>query len=217
MYKRYTLGIGLSTLLTYSYLQAGGDFVTPSEPYVDMPIVTEEVEDILHFGVFMSGGMSFVNVEATPSGASNYNDGALDDNGGVLDFGFKYRFNKSIFSTVNYQITFLDMAKIYNFYATLNWQFSDSDFAPYVGVLYGGSRLTWSEDPNQVLIDKDLTSESPMYGMQIGLRKGLKENVAATARYQLLKYDHELDIQAGRKNIKHTMGQNVMVGVEYEF
>jgi len=216
MYTKPILRLCLSVCCS-AYLNAGGDFVSPLEPEINIPDQIIEEEDILHYGVFLSGGISFVNVDANPSNASEYNDGALASSGGLFEIGFRYRFNKDMFTTVNYQVALLDMAHINNYYVSINYQFSQSSFNPYIGAILGGSQLNWSDDPHKVLIDRDLTSESSVYGVQIGMNKLFNEHWGYSAKYQFLKYDHELDIQAGRKSIKHTSGQNLLVGVEYAF
>jgi len=199
-----------------TYIYAGGDFVSPLEPSISMPEPIIE-ENILHYGMFLSAGASIVDVKAEPNDASQYNDGALSNSGGLFEVGFKYRFNKAIFATANYQTAFLDMAKISAYYVSMNFQINQSEFNPYIGVIAGGSQLNWSSDPHRALIDRDLTSQSPVFGAQVGITKFINEHWGYTAKYQFLKYDHIADIQAGRKSIKHSAGQNIMVGVEYAF
>jgi len=111
----------------------------------------------------------------------------------------------------------LDISHLNNFYASINYQIDGASFDYYIGAVLGVSTLNWEQDPFYVLIDKSLTSESMIYGLQIGLKKEFKEHWAYTAKYQYFNYNHVLDIRNGRDTINHTAGNNLLLGVQYEF
>jgi len=209
-----TTFIGLS-----SFLSAGGG-LTPDQEIVeniDLPI-TEEKEVIESYAFLQfSGGVNMLHIESSIEKGETFNDGALDDSGTLFEVGIGYQFTPELFSTLNYQYTSLDMANIKDVLGTINYQFELSQINAFIGAVFGVSSLTWSDNPTRVLIDKDLTSECNTYGVQVGIKKEIQENLSAIAKYRYLSYDHELDIRKGRASIKHDQGQNIVVGVQYDF
>lgn len=200
-------------------LYAGGDF-SVIEPYEGMPLQEETYladEEFNKFFVSASIGYSSIDVKSRLENGENFNDNALDSGGLNIDVEGGYRINYHIFATLGYQGTFLDMATLHNFYSSINYQFSEYELDPYVGLVAGQSILNWSDDPHYVLIDRDLSSTSLYYGAQVGFSKEIKENWKMTAKYQLLNYNHELDIRNGLSNIQHTLTNNFLIGAKYEF
>lgn len=211
------IGMLSALLLSSSTLYAGGDFeiIEPYSKIDNEPIV--EKEDIKKGFISVSGGASFLAIDSSLENGTDFNSGTLDTTGGLVEVNAGYRFNREVFSTIAYQASFLDIATIHNFYASINYQFDNDRFNPYIGALLGSSTLNWSEDPYLVLIDKDLTSESLMYGVQAGFKNELKEDLYLATRLQFIKYNHELDIRNNRSNVIHNSAINLSVGVQYEF
>lgn len=207
----------LSTLailaLMTSSIYAGG-VVKHTESALGIP--TEEIYDNKFF-INIAGGVSFLNVDNTLSLNTTFADGALDDKGVVGEIALGYRYSDSIFTTLAVQRTMLDIADINNIYASVNYQLLNTVVKPYVGVLLGYSQLKWSEDPSVVIANRDLTSDGFTYGVQSGVEYSLNNAWGITGKYQFLKYDHVTDIRDGASSIEHTYGQNILMGVNYEF
>ncbi len=148
---------------------------------------------------------------------TTFTEGALDDRGAVGEIGIGYRYGENIFTTFTAQRAMLDIADIDNFYASINYQFSNVTAKPYIGALLGYSQLTWSESPHVVVSNEDLISDGLMYGLQTGIEQVLTENWTLFAKYQFIKYDHLMDIRSSASTIEHNYGQNILIGVRYAF
>lgn len=158
-----------------------------------------------------------LDIDSSPSLITPFANGALDDKGMVTEVGIGYRYGDNVFATFAAQRTRLDIADIDNFYASINYQFSDVTAKPYIGALVGYSQLKWSEAPSAVIINEDLTSDGLMYGLQAGIEQELSGNWSLFAKYQFIKYDHLMDIRTKTSTIEHNYGQNILLGVRYGF
>lgn len=198
-------------------LYAGGSF-TETELDIEIPRMLAEVEsEDGRFYVNANLGVSIVTVEADLEKGSTFSSGALDNSGMTFQVGAGYRMANHFSFDVNYQYLGLDLASLSNFYASINYEFADYEYNPYIGLLYGQSSLNWSKAPHMVLIDKDLRSTSPLYGLQVGLRNEFSDNIYYGLKYQYMILDHEMDIRNGRSTISHTQSNNFSLGVQYEF
>jgi len=216
MAKTKVIGMMSVLLLGSSSLYAGGDFEVV-EPYTEAYALPIEKGELKKYFISASGGVGFLAVDSSLENDTEFKAGTLDKTGGLFEVNAGYRFNREFFSTIAYQGTFLDIATIHNFYASINYQFDDYVLDPYFGAIFGSSTLNWNENPYLVLIDKNLTSKSLMYGVQAGLKNELKEDLYLATRVQLIKYNHQLDIRQNRSSVNHTLATNVSVGVQYEF
>ena len=198
-------------------LYAGGSF-TDTELDIEIPRMLAEVEsEDGRFYVNANLGVSIVTVESDLENGSAFNGGALDNSGMTFQVGAGYRMANHFSFDVNYQYVGLDLASLSNFYASINYEFTDSEYNPYIGLLYGQSSLIWNKAPDIVLIDKDLSSTSPLYGLQVGLRSEFSDNIYYGLKYQYMIFDHELEIRNGRNTISHTQSNNFSLGVQYEY
>ncbi len=193
---------------------AGGDIVAPIEPAIEEVITTVNDNDYFVYG---AAGRATLDVESTLAVGTTFTNGTFDDRGAVFELGAGYRFNDNIFSTIALQRTKLDIVDIDNYYGSINYQFSDVTAKPYIGVLLGYSRLKWSPRPHEMLVNEKLTSDDPMYGIQIGVEHTFREDWSLFATYQLIKYDHLMDIQNGTHIIEHDGSKNLLLGVSYGF
>lgn len=169
--------------------------------------------------IYGAGGISLWNVETNPSSALSYSAGALDDSGSVLETGLGYRWNEKLFSTLSYQRIKLDAATINLSFLSLNYQFSDSNFRPYVGVIAGYGSLIWDKAPDEVGTDSDLTSRAMAYGLQTGVSVEVNSNLSVFAKYEIISNDYTIDIYTPdpKKTIEHKSLQNLVLGVKYAF
>lgn len=193
---------------------AGGDIVAPIEPAIEEVITTVNNNDYFIYGAV---GRAALDVESTLAVDATFTNGTFDDRGSVFELGAGYRFNDNVFSTISVQRTALDIVNIDNYYASINYQFSDVTAKPYIGVLLGYSRLKWSPRPHEMLINEKLISDDPMYGIQVGLEHTFIEDWSLFAKYQFIKYDHLMDIRNNTNIIEHDDGQNLLLGVQYGF
>jgi len=208
------LGILLALGLITSAAYAGGDIVEPEGSISE--ISNQDSQDNGLF-VYIAGGGAVLDTDSFLAPNAAFINGALDDTGTVGEVGAGYRYSKNIFATLAAQRTILDMVDIDNFYASINYQFTDVVANPYIGVLLGYSQLGWSESPHVVVANKDLSSDGLMYGLQAGIEQVLTENWTLFAKYQFIKYDHLMDIRSSASTIEHNYGQNILIGVRYAF
>ncbi|MCF6188943.1 MAG: porin family protein [Cocleimonas sp.] len=68
-----------------------------------------------------------------------------------------------------------------------------------------------------MFINEDLKSSSFIYGLQAGIEKKVSKKYAIFAKYQYIKYDHNIEIRNNTSNIKHKAGQNLLIGLSYLF
>ena len=204
---KLSLLVTLTLLISASH--AGSNMIKPAEPVIS---IQEN-----NFFVYIAGGASFLDIDSDIALNATLIEGALDDNGAVGEIGVGYRYSENIFTTLTAQRTMLDIADIDNFYASINYQFSDVTAKPYIGALLGYSQLTWTESPHVVVLNEDLTSDGLMYGFQAGFEQTLTENWILFAKYQFIKYDHLMDIRSSASTIEHNYGQNILIGVRYAF
>lgn len=167
--------------------------------------------------VFAGGGGSKLDVDTSLASNSILIPGALDNSGKNIEIGVGFKHSKNIFTTLTFQKNKLSIADVNNVYGSINYQFSTLKVKPFIGALIGRSRLKWSERPHQVLINENLTSKSFMYGVQFGIEKELQKRFSVFAKYQFIKYDHEIEIVNNTSNIKHNSGQNLLLGLRYSF
>lgn len=167
--------------------------------------------------VYGATGRATLDMESSLTVGATFTDGTFDNHGNLFELGAGYRFNDNLFSTISLQRTTLDIADINNYYASINYQFSDVTAKPYIGVLLGYSRLKWSPRPHEMLVNEKLVSDDPMYGIQIGVEHTLKDDWSLFATYQLIKYDHLMDIKNGTHIIEHEGSKNLLLGVRYDF
>jgi opacity protein-like surface antigen len=104
-----------------------------------------------------------------------------------------------------------------NYFASINYQFSDIFLKPYIGLLAGFSQLEWDEAPYRLLPDDKFTSEFSMYGVQAGVEYDFTENWSIIGKYQYVTHDHHMDILRGRNTIDHNSAQNFLLGGRYAF
>jgi len=205
----------LSNLIVLGLIMSVGYAGDTTKPALDIPLEIKKVDN--KFFINIAGGGSFLNVDNELGLNTTFSNGALDDKGVVGEVALGYRYSENIFTEFALQRTMLDIADIDNIYVSANYQYSDVFAKPYIGAVIGYSKLTWSDDPAAVVLNKDLTSEGVTYGVQAGLQHSFNENWGISGKYQFLKYDHATDIRDGDSSIEHTYGQNILMGVNYEF
>lgn len=203
-----------SSVILATLANAGGSIEGVYEPIVVEP---EPIIEYKHSMVYIRMGMASVNTQSSTTENITFSSDTLDTSASMIDVGVNYKFTPNVYLGLEYQSMFLSIANIQNFLASINYEFDMENFRPYMGLLYGASTLEWTSNPDTVLIDKNLKSTSPVYGAQIGLKKEIREDVFVTGTYQVLSFDHELDIRENRSNITHTLSNNFMLGVQYEF
>jgi opacity protein-like surface antigen len=169
------------------------------------------------FFIQVAGGATVMDIDSSFASNATFTNGALDNDGAVVEVGIGYKYSENIFATFAAQRTMLDIADIDNFYASINYQFTDVVAKPYIGALLGYSQLKWSESPHVIVANEDLTSDGLIYGLQAGFEQELRENWSLFIKYQFIKYDHLMDIRSNASTIEHNYEQNILTGVRYEF
>jgi len=185
----------------------------------DIELVTEVIveETVPSWFVYVAGGGSSYDVSSKLTPHDTFTAGALDESGALFEGGVGYYFTQNIFATVAYQRSTLDIVYLNNYYASINYQFSDVFLKPYIGLLAGFSQLEWDESPYRLLQDNKFSSEFAMYGVQAGIEYDFTENWSLFGKYQYVSYDHHMDILWDRNTIDHNSAQNFLLGVRYAF
>jgi len=198
--------LALMTFIAFGSISyAGGDI----EPV--------EEESVPSWFVYLAGGGSSYDVSSKLTAPDTFVTGALDESAILFEGGVGYYFTSNIFATVAYQRSTLDIVHVNNYFASINYQFSDIFLKPYIGLLAGFSQLEWDEAPYRLLPDDKYTSEFAMYGLQAGVEYDFTENWSLFGKYQYIAHDHHMDILYGRNTIDHNSVQNFLLGVRYAF
>jgi hypothetical protein len=206
-------------MLITTIIYSGGTFMDIIYDWEDPNITIVEEDSNKSYFVFLNAGMSSFGVDSELEPNHSFNSGALDDSSTSFELGFGYNINKDVFATMSFQKSMLDIADISNLELSINYQFSNLaiNAKPFVGFLIGKSTLKWSKEPHVVKFDKDLTSKSPVYGIQAGIKKRLVKDWYIVGMYKLMFYNHEMDIRNQKSIIEHNSEQNLFLGVQYEF
>ena len=163
----------------------------------------------------LTTGYSKIEISTTlNSGALS--SGALDDSGLNFDIGLGYRYNSDIFTTANISRTILDIVDFTNFYLTINRQYNDKPYKPYIGAIVGYSEIVYTHDLLKTTTSKSSKGGRFFSGIQAGITKKLKDKTNLIVQYQLLKYDHKSNINSN-DNLQHKWQNNLMIGVRYDF
>ncbi len=203
------------SIVISSFCYAGGDLVQPVEPKIVISTQVEQFNDA--FFVYVAGGAALLNVKDTPSELTPYTDGALDDQGIIGEIGLGYQYKPNFFMELAAQRTMLEIADIYNYYISMNYQLYNGDFKPYVGAILGYGQFEWSETPSEAYINEDLNADGFIYGVQVGFKQKLSENLSLIAKYQFIKYEYVLNIRSNTSRIEHNYTQHLLAGVQYAF
>jgi len=169
--------------------------------------------------LYGSIGASYLDVKKDVSSLAEeqITPGAFDDRGAHYAIGLGYYLDPNTFVSYDAQLTKLSKLKIVNIGTSLNYQWSELAYRPYIGLAAGYSTLTWSQAPYPALINEDLTSRSFYYGAQMGMEKRLTEVWSLTASYQYLFMDHRIDIYSSSAYIEHKNTNQLSIGVKYAF
>lgn len=200
---------------------AGGDIGTPVEPVVLIPVQDVEPVDN-NFFIYGAGGLSWTSIsDSSKCSRVNCSDvvhsDALKEEASIFELGAGYRYSENIFATIAAQRAMLEMLNIDNYYASINYRFSDMALKPFIGGLVGYSKLEWDKAPATSHKNYESTSDGLVYGVQAGVEFELTEDFTLLGKYQYLVLDHTTEIYNDIYNIKHDALQNILVGVRYEF
>jgi len=179
-------------------------------------LVTKATTQSKYFA-YVAGGVSFLDTQSNLPAISQ-KKGALDERGKIIDFGIGTKLTHNIFATLSEQRTEIALGDINSIYTSLNYQFTDVMLKPFFGALVGYSKLNWDSRPYKVAraIEKSASSGTT-YGIQTGVEQKITKNWSGFAKYQFVKYDHQLNIDNGKYDITHDSVQNALVGVRYGF
>lgn len=211
--KKTIIWCSVYTILSAN-LFAGGDVITVTPVYE--PIQQIEIIEDKMFYAYIMGGTSFSSIK-DKNELVTFNNGALDDQGSIIDIGFGYNLSDDIFLEFSYQRETFDKNDINNFYASANYIYIKNLYRPYLGVLAGYSKLKWNSNPSMILYSFENTSESFLFGLQTGIEFPISEAVSVMAKYQFMKYEHVLDVRDIKSAISNDCTNNFLGGIKYEF
>jgi opacity protein-like surface antigen len=193
-------------------LYAGGvmepDYITRTQ---EMEIKQDKM-----FYAYIMAGNSVHSIQ-NKIGNSLLTNGALDDQGKMIDIGLGYKIYSNLFLELSYQQQVFEQNQIDNFYASINYMYLDNGYKPYVGVLAGYSQLTWDKNPITVFQSFETTSTSYLFGIQAGIEIPLTESLSFSSKYQFMLHDHILDVRNISSAITNKNAHNLLVGLKYEF
>ncbi len=204
-------GIAVSSFVK---LYAGSTDIPPLSPVIP---VAEEMK----YKFFLDGsiGIGATDVNSYISNDPHFLSDSLDDSGLVLDVGIGYRFTPNWFVELSAQRTTLEYLNIDNFYGSINYQLSGSEFKPFVGFIAGYSNLKWDTAPldNSNPSTEDENADGYFIGGSIGLEYEVSERVSVIAQYQYLSNQEEIITYINGEVMEHKNQQNFTVGVRYAF
>jgi len=174
------------------------------------------VEEVsLDKNIYFEGGIGYSSTSFnTDELSQSINDSSYDENGFSFDIGFGYEFSDNIFSTINYQRINLDSISFNNGYISLNYQFTDMDIKPFIGILGGYSNLTWTEDPIDNVNERDIKSNEYFFGAQIGVSYEINSNWDIYGKYQYNNIKHKTYIED--EVVEHKNNNIFLFGFKYK-
>lgn len=130
-----------------------------------------------------------------------------------------YYFYDNLFTALHYQRSELRYEDFDALFASVNYQFdSIGTLSPYVGLLAGVSKLSWSKNP-VTNADTSLSEDSTLLGLQLGGDIHIYEGVYAFAYYRYMQLDFTTTATLGtaKSEIDHSSQQDFNVGLKYKF
>lgn len=166
-------------------------------------------------------GKSSLNISQNDySGTPTINNQALNDSATFIDFSVGTYLKKNIFTQIGLSQTKLDLSKVLDLSAELNYEF-ETIFQPYVGLNLGMSQLKWKGSPLvATTTNNDSTSISYSYGLQAGIKYKIKKNIFALIKYKYIKYDGlktTLQPTGSNSEILYEDANQFGVGIQYKF
>ena len=222
MKKTILLLIGLTTLYSNTY----DDFIQElnvdlrthmteqtkiKNPYKSLPIVSS-----VKSNTFIELAIGFTSLSLSDNITNTFlRKGASDTSSTLIDLSIGHHFDKNFFSTINYQVSGYDLSSISNTSFTINYENQEFQLKPYIGLIIGYSYLTWDENPISNFTIKVPSSESFIYGVQVGGEIVIDKDFSFIGKLQHLRFNHETII----KNEKLKMdSQNIaIIGVRFKF
>jgi len=186
-----------------------------------VPLVpVEDLYDDSSMFIYASGGYSSFDVKDDINSGLIIYPNMLSDESNFWEVGVGYRYAEDIFVTAFLQGAALDEVDVLNLNASINYRFADMAIMPYVGAVVGYSMLEWDKIPVDTMAQDNvkykLDADGVTLGLQAGLDYELTENFTLFAKYQLMSFDHIMDIFES-SDIEHVGLQNVQGGIRYEF
>ena len=112
-------------------LYAGGG-IFPIEPIYSAPIQEIEIQQDKMFYAYVMAGSSVHSINKI--GNTSLANGALDDQGEMIDIGLGYKLDYNLFLELAYQRKAFEQNDMDNFYASIYYMYIDNDYKPYIGV-----------------------------------------------------------------------------------
>ena len=141
-----------------------------------------------------------------------------DEDGLVGEVGFGYRY-KSYQTKLKYSFISLENAKIDNVIMSVGYKFRDTILKPYLGVLFGQSKLEWDKSVVEKAEDEDLTSKKPLYGVELEGEYNFSNAFSFLFSYNFYVTNHKTDVVAPSydSKLKHKNFHNLLIGLKYSF
>ena len=133
-----------------------------------------------------------------------------------LEIGYKY--NKNYFTTLNYQeLNFVDTSFV-DYFITMNYQFNNIRYKPFIGAIVGRSNMKWDKYPIVATIIDDKVSDT-FAGLQAGVEHPINKKVSFMITYQHLEIDHitYLNTPSAKSKIINDNLKNLLLGIRYLF
>jgi len=115
----------------------------------------------------------------------------LDTTAYSVGAGLGYRFDKHWFVSAEYLQSHSQEVVMDNIYASINYQYplNEDTISPYMGLLYGQSRLSWKEEP-VITPRNEKRSDAPMFGIQMGVGFEVTPSIDIALSYQYIYAEH---------------------------
>jgi opacity protein-like surface antigen len=129
------------------------------------------------------------------------------------------KLNLHLLLFLKYSYSSFENAKIQNVIASVGYKFRKTTLKPYIGVLFGQSKLEWDKSIVEKAEDEDLISKKPLYGAEVEAEYNFSNSFSFIFSYNFYAINHETNIVAPSydTNLKHKDFHNLLIGLKYNF
>jgi hypothetical protein len=138
----------------------------------------------------------------------------IKDSYTLLEAGLGYRYNPNYFATASVQRDTNSQTELTHFLASVNYQFADTLFKPYVGLVGGYGELVWKKPPIETS-DKDTKASEYLLGVQAGIEYPLQDNFSLYGLYQYIPTGYTTEI-GDDATMEHKEFNTIQIGVKYD-
>lgn len=129
-----------------------------------------------------------------------------------------YRYDKTFFYSITHARADFKTHKYDNLYLSANYNFDlkSSGFSPYIGVIGGWSRLTWTEHPVEASLESETKSSNYLVGLELGVEHRVADKFTLYGSY-IYNYSPQKTFLHDDGEISYDNTHNFVLGFRYYF